>query len=105
MKINRFLNNFVFEWHSYKLAYLIEGMMTPIAEPIQHTTIKQSRRRAGPILEAVLARVHCEDHMQISHHFIGEPLVQLLGRVEHETVSGGALFALSHQRRVLVSLE
>ncbi len=36
---------------------------------------------------------------------MGEPLVELLGRVEHEALALGALLALRHERRVLVALE
>ena len=38
-------------------------------------------------------------------YLIGEPLVELVGRVEHEPLPLRALLALRHQRGVLVALE
>ena len=71
----------------------------------EHAPVEQRRRRGGTVLESVSARVHGEHHVQIVDHLTGEPLVELLLRVEHQPVALCALLALRHQRRQLVTLE
>lgn len=57
------------------------------------------------VLEALGGRVHGEDDVQVADDLAGEPLVELLVRVQHQALLLGPLLALGHQGRVLVSLK
>ena len=84
---------------------LEEGRIRPVTKPIEDTTIEKSRRCCSSVLQPILAGVHCEDHVEVLHNLVGEPLVQLLVGVQHQALPLGALLALRHQRCVLVPLE
>ena len=43
--------------------------------------------------------------MEVLHHLVGEPFVQLLVGVQHEALPLGALLALCHQCCVLITLK
>eukprot|EP00160_Parvularia_atlantis_P015941 Unigene4815_Nuclearia_a/m.14725 Unigene4815_Nuclearia_a/g.14725 ORF Unigene4815_Nuclearia_a/g.14725 Unigene4815_Nuclearia_a/m.14725 type:complete len:362 (+) Unigene4815_Nuclearia_a:2868-3953(+) len=87
------------------LAHLVVGLQRPVAEPVEHAAVEQSGRRRRAAAQAALRRIHREDDVQVAHHLRREPLVQLVGRVEHEALALRALLALRHQRAVLVAIK
>ena len=67
--------------------------------------MKRAGEGGGAILEAGGAGVHGEDDVEVLDDLAGEPFVQLLARVQHESVALGAFLDLSHEGGVLVALE
>ena len=59
-------------------ANLIEGVVGPVSEPVEDTSVEQGRRCCSPVLETIRAWIHCEDHVEVLHDLVGEPLVELL---------------------------
>lgn len=102
-------------------ADLEEGACGPVAKPVQHAAVKQSRWRRRAVFQPVFRWIHSEYHVQVVHdlqvqgqtylllinhtHLLSEPFVELLRRIQHMAGASGALFALCHQRRLLVALE
>ena len=86
-------------------AHLAPAPVGPVAEPVEDASVEEGRVSGGPVLEAVSARVHSGDDMEVLHDLLGEPLVQLLVVVMYEALPLGALLALGNEGGVLVSLE
>ena len=84
---------------------LEEGGIRPVTKPVENTTIEKCRRCCSSVFQPIFAGVHREDHVEVLHDLVGEPLVQLLVGVQHQALPLGALLALRHQRCVLVPLE
>ena len=49
-------------------AHLKEGMRRPVAEPVQHASVKQRRRRSRAIFQTFRRWVHRKNDVQISYH-------------------------------------
>ena len=67
--------------------------------------VEQRRGGCRAVLEALRGRVHGEDDVQVADALAGEPLVQLLVRVQHQALLLGPLLTLGHQGGVLISLK
>lgn len=67
--------------------------------------VEKCRGGGRAVLEPLGGWVHGEDDVQVADDLAGEPLVQLLVRVQHQALLLGPLFALGHQSGVLVSFE
>lgn len=80
----------------------------PRADPepsADRVPVEKSRGRGRAVLESLGGRVHGEDHVEVADDLAGEPLVQLLVRVQHQALLLGPLFALGHQGGVLIAFE
>lgn len=84
---------------------LEERLIGPVAEPIEYATIEECRRSGCPRGQTILGRVHREYDVEVLRDLLREPAIELLVRVEHETITLRTLFACCHERSVLVSLE
>ena len=65
--------------------------------------LKRAGGGGGSVLEAVRRGVHGEDDVEVADDLAREPLVELLGGVQHVTLPLGSLLTLGHQHGVLVT--
>ena len=84
---------------------LEEGGIRPVTKPVENTTIEKCRRCCSSVFQPIFAGVHREDHVEVLHDLVGEPLVQLLVGVQHEALPLSSLLTLGHQRCVLISFK
>jgi hypothetical protein len=92
-------------WVFYCQSCLEEGAVRPVPEPVEHAAVEEGRRGGGPVLQTLAARIHREHDVEVLHHLMREPLVQLLVGVQHEALALRTLLALRHKGGVLVALE
>ncbi|GJC94168.1 hypothetical protein ColKHC_02994 [Colletotrichum higginsianum] len=87
------------------VADLEEGLIGPVAEPVEHATVEQGGTGRGLGSETAFWRVHREHDVQVLDNLLSEPFVEFLGRVQVQVLSLGTLLASRHERGELVSLE
>ena len=90
----------VSEWACERETSAVPPAGRQVAAPVE-----EGGGGGSAVLEALAGGVHGEHDVQVPHDLLGEPAVQLLGGVQHQPLALGALLALRHQRRKLVTLK
>ncbi len=84
------------------LGDLVQTFLTPVSEPVDHTTVEQSGRRCSAVREVRVAGIHREDDVKVALHVLYEEFVDL---VIVGDIFGVGLLELTEQQHVLLSFE